>query len=95
MVWTSPTGHTYTTKPYGAFLFPALAVPTGTLTLLTNMSPPQRNRGVMMPVRRRTRAEDRAARIRWERGINETRIAAEAARHAEPPAPNNNDPPSF
>jgi Domain of unknown function (DUF222) len=95
VVWTSPTGHTYITKPYGALLFPALAVPTGTLTLLNNMSPPQRNRGVMMPVRRRTRAEDRAARISWERGINEARIAAESARHAEPLAPNNNDPPPF
>ena len=95
VVWTSPSGHTYTTKPYGALLFPVLAIPTGTLTLPTNMSPPERNRGLMMPVRRRTRAEDRVARIGWERGINEARIAAESARHAERLAPNNNDPPPF
>ncbi|HWY01781.1 MAG TPA: hypothetical protein VNY55_18450 [Mycobacterium sp.] len=49
----------------------------------------------MMPVRQRTRAEDRVARIGWERGINEARIAAESARHAERLAPNNNDPPPF
>ncbi|EUA29700.1 hypothetical protein I548_2890 [Mycobacterium intracellulare] len=49
----------------------------------------------MMPVRQRTRAEDRAARVRWERGINEARISAEAARPAERSAPHNNDPPPF
>jgi hypothetical protein len=37
----------------------------------------------MMPTRRRTRAQDRAARISWERGINEARMAADAARRAE------------
>ena len=72
-----------------------LVIPTGTLTLPTNMSPPERNRGLMMPLRRRPRAEDRVARIGWERGINEARIAAESARHAERLAPNNNDPPPF
>ena len=77
LTWTSPSGHTYTTKPYGALLFPALAIPTGTLTLPTNLPPPERNRGVMMPVRRRTRAGDRAARIGWERGINEARMSAD------------------
>lgn len=48
-----------------------------------------------MPVRRRTREQDRAARVRWERGINEARIGAEAARTAECLAHNNNDPPPF
>jgi hypothetical protein len=71
------TGHEYITKPAGSLYFPALAIPTGTLTLPTNMSPPQRNHGLMMPVRRRTRAEDRAARISWERGINEARMVAD------------------
>ncbi len=95
VVWTSPTGHTYTTKPVGSHYFPALAVPTGTLTLPTFTPTPQQNRGVMMPVRQRTRAEDHAARVRWERGINEARISAEAARRAERSAPNINDPPPF
>jgi hypothetical protein len=37
----------------------------------------------MMPARRRTRAQERTAQISWERGINQARIAAEAARRAE------------
>jgi hypothetical protein len=77
VVWTSPTGHTYTTKPVGVLVFPALAVPTGTLTLPTTMPLPGENRGLMMPVRRQTRAQDRTARVSWERGINEARMAAD------------------
>ncbi|MDM4139829.1 MULTISPECIES: hypothetical protein [Mycobacterium] len=45
----------------------------------------------MMPVRRHTRGQDHADRVRRERGINEARIGADAARLA----PNNNDPPPF
>jgi len=30
----------------------------------------------MMPTRKRTRAEDRAYRVQWERGINRARFAA-------------------
>ena len=95
MVWTSPTGHTYITKPGGSLLFPALAIPTGALVLPTDTVPPGENRGLMMPTRRQTRAQDRAARISWERGINEVRIATEAARRAERFAAGNNDPPPF
>ncbi|HWS92229.1 MAG TPA: HNH endonuclease, partial [Mycobacterium sp.] len=94
VVWTSPTGHKYITKPVGSLLFPTLAVPTGALVLPTSMPPPGENRGLMMPARRQTRAADRAARISWERGINEARIAAEAARRAERLAASN-DPPPF
>ncbi|SPM29922.1 HNH endonuclease signature motif containing protein [Mycobacterium terramassiliense] len=83
VVWTSPTGHQYATKPGGSLLFPALAVPTGALVLPTDAPQPHESRGLMMPARRRTRAQERAARIRWERGMNEARIAAEAARRAE------------
>jgi hypothetical protein len=78
VIWTSPTGHTYTTKPGGSLFFPALAIPTGTLTLPTLAPSGAGNRGAMMPTRRRTRAADRAARNNWERGINAARIAAEA-----------------
>ncbi len=90
VIWTSPTGHTYITKPGGSLFFPALAVPTGELILPTSAPPPNANRTLMMPARRPTRAQDRAARIRWERGINEARIAAEAPRRAA-----NSDPPPF
>jgi hypothetical protein len=94
VIWTSPTGHSYTTKPGGTVLFPVLAVPTGTLVLPTSTPPGTPNRGLMMPARRRTRAADRAARNNWERGINEARIAAEAAREATRIAACN-DPPPF
>jgi Domain of unknown function (DUF222) len=94
VIWTSPTGHAYITKPGGSLFFPALAVPTGTLILPTSMPPPGANRGLMMPARRQTRAEEHAVRISWERGINEARIAADAARHAERLAANT-DPPPF
>jgi hypothetical protein len=94
VIWTSPTGHTYTTKPGGAVLFPVLAVPTGTLVLPKLTPPDTGKRGLMMPTRRRTRAADRAARNNWERGINEARIAAEAAREAAQSAACH-DPPPF
>ena len=94
VIWTSPTGHSYTTKPGGTVLFPVLAVPTGTLVLPTSTPPGTPNRGLMMPARRQTRAADRAARNNWERGINEARIAAEAAREATRIAACN-DPPPF
>jgi hypothetical protein len=94
VIWTSPTGHNYITKPGGSLFFPALAASTGTLVLPTDMPPPAEKRGLMMPARRRTRAQDRAARIRWERGINEARIAAEAAEDACRLAACN-DPPPF
>lgn len=71
-----------------------LAIPTGILVLPTTIAPPGDTRGLMMPARGRTRAEDRAARISWERGINQARIAAEAAEHAARLAACN-DPPPF
>ena len=92
IIWTSPTGHTYTTKPGGSLFFPVLAIPTGELVLPTWTSPNSANRGLMMPVRRQTRAADRAARNSWERGINEARMAAEAIRQAARMAA---DPPPF
>ncbi|MGA8546586.1 MAG: HNH endonuclease signature motif containing protein [Mycobacterium sp.] len=92
VVWTSPTGHTYTTKPGGALFFPALAIPTGELRLPTTISAPTDNRGLMMPARRKTRAAERTARIAAERRINEHRIAAEAARRR---IAARNDPPPF
>lgn len=93
--WTSPSGQTYVTKALGGLYFPALSVPTGALRLPAGLPSPAGDRGVMMPGRRRTRAQDHTARVRWERGINEARIGAEAARRAERSAHNNNDPPPF
>lgn len=94
VIWTSPTGHTYVTKPFGALFFPQLAVPTGTLEL-PEWSP-EGYRGLMMPTRHRSRAEDRMYRIQLERRHNEIRLAAEAeaAERAKRIAAAN-DPPPF
>jgi hypothetical protein len=72
-----PTGHTYTTKPGSAVLFPALCRPTGTLWA-PGEEPKvwQRgDRGLLMPKRRRTRAENLAKRIEAERKLNDGYIA--------------------
>ncbi|WP_454791374.1 HNH endonuclease signature motif containing protein [Mycolicibacterium lutetiense] len=64
--FTAPTGHTYTTEPHGAAMFPALSQPTGDLTLPEPQAPTP-NRGAMMPTRRQTREQDRQDRIAEER----------------------------
>lgn len=76
MILTSPHGRTYITKPEGALYFPQLGASTGELILPTATSPPSPMRGLCMPTRKRTRAQDRAARIQWERGINIARDLA-------------------
>ena len=78
IVFTSPSGRTYTTTPGGALFFPDLATPTETLTV-AHADPPPDNPGrtLMMPTRKRTRAAERAARITTERGLNEARWAAD------------------
>jgi hypothetical protein len=78
IVWTSPSGRTYTTEPGGALFFPQLATPTEELTStvrLPDTSTP--GRSLLMPARKRTRVAERAARIAWERGLNENRWAAD------------------
>jgi len=79
IVFISPSGRRYTTTPGGALFFPDLATPTETLTVPQQADPPPDypGRTLMMPTRKRTRAEDRAARIDWERGLNEARWAAD------------------
>ncbi|MGE5698032.1 MAG: HNH endonuclease, partial [Candidatus Sericytochromatia bacterium] len=76
VVWTAPTGHRYTTYPGGGLFFPALAVPTGEL-IVPEEAPRATARGVMMPRRRRTRADDRNYRRSRERRLNEQRLAEE------------------
>lgn len=94
VIWTAPTGHIYVTKPGGALYFPQLAAPTGELNLPAWS--PVGNRGLMMPTRKRTRAQDRASRMQCERNHNEARIATEAAEAAKRRAlAACNDPPPF
>jgi hypothetical protein len=77
LVVTSPTGHTYTTKPGSAALFPALCQPTATLWRPGHEPAvePRGERGLMMPKRRRTRAENLARRIQAERKLNDDYVA--------------------
>ena len=93
VVWTALTGHVYTTVPGGSVFFPVLASPTGELALPTSMPPPGENRWLMMPQRKRTRAEDRAYRITAERRINNERLAEERRKHAAWIAANYEPPP--
>jgi len=81
VVWTSPTGQTYTTRPGSRLLFPSLCLPTGELPTVTTAYRPPGDRGLMMPRRRRTREQDRACRINAERALN----AAHVAERNQPP----------
>ncbi|MDQ2628008.1 MAG: HNH endonuclease, partial [Actinomycetota bacterium] len=68
--WTSPTGHTYTTRPGSRLLFPGLCLPTAAPAAAAPAPPPDSGREVMMPIRRRTRARDRLSCVRAERARN-------------------------
>jgi hypothetical protein len=76
IVWTSPSGRTYRTTPAGARFFPQLGTPTGPLEL-PNSPPATPNRQLAMPLRRRTRAQERAYRVERERAINRARYEAD------------------
>ncbi|MEN4446829.1 HNH endonuclease signature motif containing protein, partial [Mycobacterium sp. SM3041] len=87
IVWTAPTGHTYISVPESRILFPR----TVTDTPLPNPppqdtdldAPPAPGRGVMMPIRRRTRAQNQAQQIAYERALNQADIdEREAAQEA-------------
>jgi hypothetical protein len=82
VVWTAPTGHTYTTRPGSRLLFPSLCLPTGELPCVPGSNPSADERGLMMPVRRRTREQDRRRRIDAERALNDAHIAE---RNQSPP----------
>jgi hypothetical protein len=69
VVITTPTGHSYTTKPGITLLFPhwnisTPAPPPGPAP------PPSEHRGLAMPKRKRTRAQARSDRIKAERAKN-------------------------
>jgi hypothetical protein len=69
--WTSPTGHTYTTRPGSTLRFPTQLQPTRTPPPPTTPpTPPNPGRNLMMPTRKRTRTQDRTHRINTERALN-------------------------
>jgi hypothetical protein len=70
IIWTAPDGSTHTTTPGSQLLFPELCTPTAPITT-TTAPPPAHTAGLTMPRRRRTRAQDRAYRIDYERQHNQ------------------------
>jgi hypothetical protein len=83
LILTSPAGQTYVTTPGSALLFPSLCRAVGGLPAPETDPPPDdycAERSAMMPKRRRTRAQNRAARIATERRANHD---ARMTRHAE------------
>ncbi len=98
VIWQLPDGQTYVTTPGSALLFPGLCVPTGELpapdpALADRCS----DKTAMMPLRTRTRSENRASRISAERSHNrQARLAAQAAAEANRTPPSDADePPPF
>lgn len=79
--WTSPTGKTYVTHPGSRVLFPRWNIETSPLP-----PPPEvdrtRARTLMMPTRRRTRAQNRIAYVKRERALNDALVAE---RNSPPP----------
>lgn len=79
IIWTSPTGHTYTTRPGAQLYFPDWDVRTAVLPPVNSGAPqsgaraPQSTaRGLQMPRRARTRQTDRIQRIKTRRAQNDT-----------------------
>ncbi|MBV9350732.1 MAG: HNH endonuclease [Mycobacterium sp.] len=104
VIWASPTGHTYVTTPGSALLFPSLCAPTGRLTT-PEPRPARTDRctdsTIMMPQRRRTRAENRANYLASERQHNrQTRDAERRQRRVSyfgpaRPGDSGDEPPPF
>jgi len=90
IIWTAPTGHTYTTTPDGALHFPALATPTGDINLPLDEPPPINK--TQPPSQHRPETE-RRRRLRQERQTNELRLAEQARQHAEQHAADDEPPP--
>ena len=98
VIWRLPDGHTYITTPGSALLFPGLCAPTGDLPA-TDQARPDRcsDKTAMMPLRTRTRRDNRARRINAERSHNrQARLAVKVAAEANRTPPSDSDePPPF
>jgi hypothetical protein len=88
VVWTSPHGQSYTTHPGSRLLFPRLCRPTA--AVITRDTPGDTpttatTRGLMMPRRKQTRAQQRAKDIEGQRRANEPFAAARIVERNKPP----------
>ncbi|HEX2214793.1 MAG TPA: DUF222 domain-containing protein [Mycobacterium sp.] len=69
-IWTSPTGHKYTTQPGCRIFFPDWDTTTAELPPPPSSPSEGTDRGVKMPLRKRSRAKERQQRVRHERAQN-------------------------
>ena len=76
VIWKLPSGQTYITIPGSALLFPALMVPTGGLPAPDAPTDRRGDKTATMPVRNRTRRQNRARYIAAERAHNRGRRLA-------------------
>ena len=72
IVWTAPSGRDYTTRPGSRIFFPRWNVTTAELPSPGPDAPSPGNRGLQMPLRRRTRAAEYTARIKNRRAHNDS-----------------------
>ena len=75
VIWKSPTGKTYKTRPGSRIFFPAWNTTTAELPQQSVPVAQDGNRSVMMPKRQHTRATERTRRIHEERALNNTHVA--------------------
>jgi hypothetical protein len=75
VIWTAPTGSTYKTRPGSRIFFPSWDSTTAGLPPPPARAAGTATKGLMMPTRRRTRAADRARRIREHRALNDAYVA--------------------
>lgn len=99
VVWTTPSGQSYTTFPGSRLFFPRWNTATTELQPM-DRPPPDPDRAIKMPKRRRSRAAERTARINAERADNATARAHEQVPAPDRPPPTDhphygNDPPPF
>ncbi|BBY00663.1 HNH endonuclease signature motif containing protein [Mycobacterium seoulense] len=94
VIWRLPDGHTYVTTAGSALLFPTLCAPTGDLPAPRTTPERCTERTAVMPLRTRTRAQNRSTRIAAERHHNSrARSATQTAQTG--PAPPDDEPPPF
>ena len=72
IVWTSPSGREYRTRPGSKLLFPGWDTATGPLESVPTQSSGSQ---LTMPRRKRTRSQSRLQRIRQERALNAELVA--------------------
>jgi hypothetical protein len=98
VIWRLPDGQTYVTTPGSALLFPSLCAPTGEAPKAVAAADHCGARTAMMPLRTKTRAQNRAHRIATERRHNrDARLATQVSQATQagpaPPADDDEPPP--